>query len=134
MNTVLISLASNTPDKLRQMNNAFAELQEMGLVAASSSIYETVACGSIKSPNYLNAVVKIFTDTDHQELHNVLKTMEKAHGRTPESKLSPLPFKHPVAETKYEALSWSFKHEMWHSAEMEAIKRELGYPIVWMEG
>ena len=79
MNTVLISLASNTPDKLRQMNNAFA---------ASSSIYETVACGSIKSPNYLNAVVKIFTDTDHQELHNVLKTMEKAHGRTPESKLS----------------------------------------------
>ena len=57
MNTVLISLASNTPDKLRQMNNAFAELQEMGLVAASSSIYETVACGSIKSPNYLNAVV-----------------------------------------------------------------------------
>ena len=68
MNTVLISLASNTPDKLRQMNNAFAELQEMGLVAASSSIYETVACGSIKSPNYLNAVVKIFTDTDHQEL------------------------------------------------------------------
>ena len=76
MNTVLISLASNTPDKLRQMNNAFAELQEMGLVAASSSIYETVACGSIKSPNYLNAVVKIFTDTDHQELYDVLKTME----------------------------------------------------------
>ena len=36
--------------------------------------------------------------------------------------LQPLPFKHPVAETKYEALSWSFKHEMWHSAEMEAIK------------
>lgn len=46
--------------------------------------------------------------------------------------LAPLPFKHPVAETKYEALSWSFKHEMWHSAEMESIKRELGYPIMWM--
>ena len=39
--------------------------------------------------------------------------------------LQPLPFKHPVAETKYEALSWSFKHEMWHSAEMEAIKRDI---------
>ena len=47
--------------------------------------------------------------------------------------LEPLPFKHPVAEVKYEALSWSFKHEMWHSAEMEAIKRDLGYPIVWMK-
>jgi len=22
---------------------------------------------------------------------------------------------------------------MWHSAEMEAIKRDLGYPIVWMK-
>lgn len=48
-------------------------------------------------------------------------------------KLEPLPFKHPMAEIKYEALSWSFKHEMWHSAEMEDIKRSLGYPIVWMQ-
>lgn len=48
-------------------------------------------------------------------------------------KLEPLPFKHPMAEIKYEALSWSFKHEMWHSAEMEDIKRCLGYPIVWMQ-
>lgn len=47
--------------------------------------------------------------------------------------LEPLPFKHPVANTKYEALSWCFKHEMWHSAEMEAIKRGVGFPIVWME-
>ncbi len=47
--------------------------------------------------------------------------------------LAPIPFKHPVANTKYEALSWCFKHEMWHSAEMEAIKLALGYPIVWMK-
>jgi hypothetical protein len=33
---------------------------------------------------------------------------------------------------KYEALSWCFKHEMWHSAEMEDIKRALGYPIKWL--
>jgi len=47
-------------------------------------------------------------------------------------KLEPIPFKHPIAETKYEAISWCFKHEMWHSAEMEAIKRDLGHPIKWM--
>ena len=41
--------------------------------------------------------------------------------------LEPIPFKHPVANNKYEALSWCFKHEMWHSAEMEEIKRRLGY-------
>lgn len=49
------------------------------------------------------------------------------------SPLEPIPFKHPVADIKYEALSWCFKHEMWHSAEMEAIKRALGYPIIWMK-
>lgn len=47
--------------------------------------------------------------------------------------LEPIPFKHPVADNKYEALSWCFKHEMWHSAEMEAIKVALGYPIQWMK-
>jgi len=48
-------------------------------------------------------------------------------------KLEPIPFEHPVARNKYEALSWCFKHEMWHSAEMEAIKSALGYPIRWMK-
>jgi len=46
--------------------------------------------------------------------------------------LEPIPMKHPVANTKYEALSWCFKHEMWHSAEMEDIKRALGHPIRWV--
>ena len=48
--------------------------------------------------------------------------------------LEPIPFKHPVADTKYEALSWCFKHEMWHAAEMEEIKRTLGHPIKWLKG
>jgi hypothetical protein len=46
--------------------------------------------------------------------------------------LEPIPFKHPIAETKYEAISWCFKHEMWHAAEMEAIKKDLGHPIKWI--
>jgi hypothetical protein len=47
-------------------------------------------------------------------------------------KLEPIPFRHPVADIKYDALSWCFKHEMWHSAEMEEIKRALGHPIKWL--
>ncbi|HBZ67427.1 MAG TPA: DinB family protein [Bacteroidales bacterium] len=43
-----------------------------------------------------------------------------------------IPFKHPIAVTRYEALSWSFKHEMWHSAEMEAIKKNLNHPVKWI--
>ncbi|HEY4786635.1 MAG TPA: DinB family protein [Bacteroidales bacterium] len=50
---------------------------------------------------------------------------------TLENPLESIPFKHPIAKTKYEALSWCFKHEMWHSAEMEVIKRALGFPIKW---
>lgn len=62
-----------------------------------------------------------------------LDSLDKLSDEDLQEKLEPLPFKHPIAETKYEALSWSFKHEMWHSAEMEEIKRSLGYPIVWMK-
>ena len=47
--------------------------------------------------------------------------------------LEPIPFMHPIAKNKYEALSWSFKHEMWHCAEMEEIKRALSHPIVWLK-
>lgn len=47
--------------------------------------------------------------------------------------LEPIPFKHPVANTKYEALSWCFKHEMWHAAEMEALKVALNYPTIWVK-
>jgi len=46
--------------------------------------------------------------------------------------LEPTPFKHPIATSKYEAISWCFKHEMWHAAEMEALKRDLGHSIQWI--
>lgn len=65
--------------------------------------------------------------------HICIENLELLNDEILVEPLAPLPFKHPVADTKYEALSWSFKHEMWHSAEMEAIKRELGHPIVWMK-
>ncbi len=69
-----------------------------------------------------------------QAVHEIcLDTLEAMSDDVLAEPLQPLPFKHPVADIKYEALSWSFKHEMWHSAEMEAIKRELGYSIVWMK-
>jgi len=47
--------------------------------------------------------------------------------------LIPVQFKHPIAETKHEALSWCFKHERWHCAEMEAIKRDVGHATKWMK-
>lgn len=67
-------------------------------------------------------------------VHNIcLESLSTLTDGILSDKLEPIPFKHPVANTKYEALSWCFKHEMWHSAEMEAIKLALGHPIVWMK-
>ncbi|HIY48754.1 MAG TPA: 2-amino-4-hydroxy-6-hydroxymethyldihydropteridine diphosphokinase [Candidatus Barnesiella excrementavium] len=88
MNRALISLASNSPDKQGQMERAFAELQAMGIIAETSSIYETAPCGNPRHPNYLNAVARIDTTDEYQALHDTLKALERAHGRTPQSKLS----------------------------------------------
>ncbi len=38
---------------------------------------------------------------------------------------------HPIAKTKYEILSWLFKHDAWHCAEMELIKLNLGLGFKW---
>lgn len=35
----------------------------------------------------------------------------------------PVPQKHPVAETKLEAISWNIKHTMWHCGQIASIKR-----------
>jgi hypothetical protein len=48
-----------------------------------------------------------------------------------EDDIEPAGGKHPIANTKYEALSWCFKHEIWHGSEMEDIKKALDYPKVW---
>ena len=67
-------------------------------------------------------------------LHEIcMENLSQLEDNILENPLEPIPFKHPVATTKYEALSWCFKHEMWHSAEMEEIKRALGYPIEWIK-
>jgi hypothetical protein len=75
-----------------------------------------------KLKEYLDLVQKV-------SIENLMKFTEENLS----DQLEPIPFKHPVAETKYEALSWSFKHEMWHCSEIEGIKRLLGYPTKWMK-
>lgn len=40
--------------------------------------------------------------------------------------------KHPFATNKYEALSWAFKHDIWHCAEMELLKMNMDINHKWM--
>lgn len=71
--------------------------------------------------------------TQFDTIHDIcLDSLAKLNDDILYDELEPIPFKHPVANSKYEALSWCFKHEMWHSAEMEELKRLLGYPIKWL--
>lgn len=37
----------------------------------------------------------------------------------------PTEMENPVAKTKYEALTWSFKHHMWHGGQLSTLKRVL---------
>mgnify|MGYP000149910545 CR=1 FL=1 len=37
----------------------------------------------------------------------------------------PIKQKHPVAKTKFEAVSWNIKHTMWHCGQIATIKRLL---------
>jgi hypothetical protein len=84
---------------------------------------------SVKKDVIAAEVLKEQFDTVHEIC---LDNLSKLSDDVLLDKLEPIPFRHPVAENKYEALSWCFKHEMWHSAEMEAIKRDLNYPIKWI--
>ena len=78
------------------------------------------------------AVSKLIPMVDYVKVFNGISNLSRLDDRILSEDLEPIPFKHPVANNKYEALAWCFKHEMWHSAEMEAIKRALGHPIKWM--
>lgn len=45
--------------------------------------------------------------------------------------LEPTKFPHPIAKTKYEALTWCFRHEMWHLGQIATLKRILNNPVQW---
>lgn len=71
--------------------------------------------------------------SDFNLIHSIcIENLDQIDDSNLDDPLEPIRFKHPVANTKYEALSWCFKHEMWHCAEMEAIKVALDCPIKWI--
>jgi hypothetical protein len=61
-----------------------------------------------------------------------IKKLDSATDEILTQELEPTPFRNPIAKNKYDAISWSFKHEMWHCAEMEQIKIKLGKQFKWI--
>ena len=92
--------------------------------------------GGLGSPNRSVAMefVKISELKDNFDFvfDLCIEKLNNANDGILNKELEPTPFKNPIARNKYEAISWSFKHEMWHCAEMEQIKIKLGKQFKWI--
>ncbi len=86
MNTLAISLGSNSKDRSIQMENAVLYLKSIFDGVSCSTIYETQALNGKDAP-YLNAVAVANTDLSIVEATKLLKDWECKCGRTIESKL-----------------------------------------------
>lgn len=60
-----------------------------------------------------------------------IEKLDKTNDEILKEELEPTPFRNPIAKNKYQSISWSFKHEMWHCAEMEQIKIKFGKQFKW---
>ncbi len=86
MNTLAISLGSNSNDRSIQMDDAVRYLDSIFECVSCSTIYETQALNGKDAP-YLNAVAVANTHLSIVEATKLLKKWECQCGRTAESKL-----------------------------------------------
>lgn len=90
-NIVFIGIGSNEGDKTANIKSAIDLISGCGncKVEKVSSLYETLPFGNIKQNNFLNAVIKITTTLNTQELFIQLKQIEKKLGRIVREKWGP---------------------------------------------
>jgi len=82
MSVVYICLGSNLGERHKYLNNAILAIQnEVGLVLARSSFYETEAWGFKSEHKFLNACISVSTTLSPDKLLTVLKKIEKDLGR-----------------------------------------------------
>lgn len=91
-NTVFIALGSNIGNRIKYLRDAVKKITEIvcddnDIIA--SSVYETKPYGNIKQANFLNAVIKISTSFNLNELFKFLKLVEKELGRSKRAKWGP---------------------------------------------
>lgn len=91
-NTVYIGLGSNIGNRIKYLREAVKRISELigedeSIVA--SSVYETKPYGNIDQANFLNAVIKISTSLELNELFKFLKLLEKKIGRSKRKKWGP---------------------------------------------
>jgi len=79
--TSFIALGANLGDRLATLRSAFAEVRRLGANALASSVYETEPVGYVDQPAFFNAVVRIDTALNPNELLSQLHRIEANHHR-----------------------------------------------------
>jgi len=78
-----IGLGSNLNNPIKQIQTAFAELKHLpkSKLVRSSSLYQSPFMGNSEQADVINAVVALQTELSPYELLELLKSLEKQHGR-----------------------------------------------------
>ncbi len=78
-----VALGSNLGEPLLQLRQAFLHLQQLPKtqVGRSSPLYQNPAIGPGAQPDYLNAVVELYTELSPHELLTELQRIELQQGR-----------------------------------------------------
>ena len=87
MNTIVISIGSNSRDRQWQVEHAIEWLNKHLSSTKTSSIYNSEA-DNHRDPDYLNAVMAGECKLDFEKISKKVKEYETVCGRTPASKLT----------------------------------------------
>jgi len=83
INTAYIGLGSNIGDRKKNILSALEIISSLkgNKIESVSSLYESSPYGNEDQDNFLNAVIKLSTSFDHQNLLKILKEIEVKIGR-----------------------------------------------------
>ncbi|MBK5277572.1 MAG: 2-amino-4-hydroxy-6-hydroxymethyldihydropteridine diphosphokinase [Bacteroidia bacterium] len=88
-NGVFLLLGSNLGNREENLLYALNSIQHIGMVVASSAIYQTKAWGNTLQPDFLNQVVQIAYDKSPHQLLLEIHTLENEMGRLRSEKWGP---------------------------------------------
>lgn len=82
MKTMAIGIGTNQGDRIQSMSSVLKKMLQLGLkILKVSSLYESQAVGYESDNLFLNAVIKIQTELDAEEVLNFLMQIEVEMGR-----------------------------------------------------
>jgi 2-amino-4-hydroxy-6-hydroxymethyldihydropteridine diphosphokinase len=90
MNKAYLLIGSNLGDRVLNLKNAIAMIQEhCGEIVNQSSVYETAAWGKTDQPSFLNQALEIQTSLNAKQLIRKVLNAEKLMGRIRKERYGP---------------------------------------------